>query len=170
MNARHADGDGTPASRSTRARGRWFTLFLLGLALAFLTLSFSLGRLARLVPLWVLGLTLPLLVLQVLFDWIPSLAARFQQHRDLFLTDRLREQTPAHVAPVAPEKNGALISAMAWVAALPLLVAVAGLAVAVPLHAFLYLIVRARESWLTAVSVSAALAACTLLALRALGG
>jgi hypothetical protein len=155
-----------------RSYKNWFTLLLVALALAVLLETFSLSRIARMVPLWVLAFTLPLLLLQVAADWIPGAAARLRMVRrqDLFSTESLRKKAPANL--VASQSGGTQAPGLAllWVLGLPVLIYMMGIVIALPLHAFFYLVVRSKESVRTAFVVAIVLGGITAGALHILGG
>lgn len=152
--------------------GRWFTLALAAIACGILVDSFSLSRIARMVPLWVLAFTLPLLMIQVAADWLPGVAARLRMTRrqDIFSTESLLQKAPANLVPERGGELAAAAPALIWVLSLPVLIMLLGILIALPLHTFLYLAFRSKESVRTALAVAIVLGGVTAGALHILGG
>lgn len=137
-----------------------FTAMLLALAGTVVVQSTALSRPARLVPLAVAVPTLVLLAWQLALDVrrVQSAAAEGEPPYQLrWLIERVRlslfpGESPADARGPA---TGAELAIFAWLAMLPFLVWLLGVAPTVPLYALLYLRLQARERWSAAILMSA---------------
>lgn len=146
--------------RISFTRRACFTLLLLAFAGVILSMTFGLGRIARMVPLAVVVPTLLLLALQLMMDLLPGLAQTYGrlENKDLFGVQGLREkineavETAKDGAPQGDKESRAFL----WLLTMLALVYLLGLLIALPLYTLLYL-KSGSEKWLTAIVIASAI-------------
>jgi hypothetical protein len=134
-----------------------FTLFLLAVTALILYLTLGLGRIARLVPLWVVVPTLGLLLLQLIADVAPP---RLNPRRPwLLMAARQMEigGTGIHTAVAGPQSNDVRLAGrnFIWISWMVISIYLLGLFYALPLYALLYLKTRAGQGWRSSIAVAA---------------
>jgi hypothetical protein len=127
-----------------------FTTLLVGIVTAVLAETLTLSPSARLVPLAVAAVTLVLLSVQLLGD-LRSSRAEFEEKAPYRLS-WLREQVRRALLPAAPRDDGTTevsreFWVLGWIAVIPVLTWLVGVAVAAPLYTLVYVRKRAREHW-----------------------
>lgn len=140
-----------------------FTGMLVAFASAVVVDSFTLSRPARLVPLAVAVPTLVLLAWQLALDVrrVQGAAAEGEPpYRLSWLVERVRLSLFPHesAAEAHGPATGAELAIFAWLALLPPLVWLVGVAPTVPIYALLYLRLQARERWPAAILMSTVIA------------
>jgi hypothetical protein len=150
--------------RVSLTRRACFSSLLLGFAAVILSLSLGLGRVARLVPLAVVVPTLLLLLFQLLMDLLPGLAEIYSrlERKDLFGVQEFRQITgkPGEESEDSGLRGRRERRVFLWLFALPGLIYLLGLLLAIPLFTLFYL-KGGSEKWLTAMAI--ALAICCLI-------
>ena len=140
-----------------------FTLFLLAVTALLLLLTLDLGRIARLVPLWVVIPTLGLLLLQLIVDVAPSKPEGRHHPRTPWLWMAARQTalggTGTHPAVAGPQSNVVHLPGrnFMWIAWMAVSIWLVGLLYAVPLYALLYLKTRAGQGWRSSIAVASAM-------------
>lgn len=140
-----------------------FTLFLLAVTALLFLLTLDLGRIARLVPLWVVIPTLGLLLLQLIVDVAPSKPEGRHHPRTPWLWMAARPTalggTGIHPAVAGPQSNVVQLPGrnFMWIAWMAVSIWLVGLLYAVPLYALLYLRTRAGQGWRSSIAVASAM-------------
>ena len=140
-----------------------FTLFLLAVTALQFYLTLGLGRIARLVPLWVVVPTLGLLLLQLIADIAPP-RLKWRHHPRtpwLLMARRLTEigDTGINNAVAGPQSNDAYLAGrnFIWISWMVISIYLLGLLCAVPLYALLYLKTRAGQGWRSSIAVASSM-------------
>jgi hypothetical protein len=139
-----------------------FTLFLLAVTALLCYLTLDLGRIARLVPLWVVVPTLGLLLLQLIADvapkeikghhhsrapWLLAMAGQKQGSGKGIQMKVGRQPSEAHLAG----RN------FIWISWMVISIYLLGLLYAVPLYTLLYLKSRAGQGWRSSIAVASSM-------------
>lgn len=146
-----------------------FSLVLLILVSLIFYISLDLGRLARLVPLRVVVVTLALVVFQLLLDLLPGLAERNNADGE---TGALEIGQGEGIGKIVPKSDLAKIQVriprsqkelgvFLWVLAIPAFIYLFGFLTTLPLYTFLSFKLRSRESWLVS-TATASLVLCLI--------
>lgn len=133
------------------------TLVFLAFAGTLFYLSFGLGSVARTVPFAIVIPTLLLLVVQLLMDLLPGLAAAYRrvENKDLFKVEGFRGQFGK---PTRDKSSEALerkseAKALLWLLAMLAMIWILGFVLALPLYTLIYLKKRS-EKWLVAIPIA----------------
>ena len=137
-----------------------FTLFLLAVAALLFCLTLDLGRIARLVPLWVVIPTMGLLLLQLIVDIAPKEAKARHHPRADWLLGTVRQtaigDTGTHSAAAGPQSHDvhSVGRNFIWIAWMVISIYLLGVLYAVPFYALLYLRMQARQGWRSSIAVA----------------
>jgi hypothetical protein len=146
---------------AARAQRVACTLLLLAGFAVIALLTLELGPMARRVPIVVVFPTVALLAVQLVFDLLPVASRRPPAPAGALFRMRGAPDRARAVLAASSEADDrdprTEVSTLAWLLALPALVALAGVAVAAPAYALVYLRVRARAPWLISLGTAGAM-------------
>ena len=111
------------------------------------------------VPLAVLVPTLALLTCELVLDLAPDFVRRHSsiEHKDVFGIERVRARVQKEDTNSEGSRRRKELDVIAWLLLMLVVIYVFGLLAALPLFSFLYLKVRAKESWVLSMCVAGAM-------------
>ena len=136
-----------------------FTLLLLTWVVVLLVLALDLGRIAAMVPLWVGGFTLAMLIVQLFLTLSSVRAPATRKTRDGGAALPADDGAPPRLATAtgadeAPFDTSRTLRVASWFLLMVVAIYLLGILAAVPLYAFAYWKWRAGEGWRTSLAMA----------------